>query len=117
VDRLTGDIWAGDVGQSAWEEVDKIVAGGNYGWDCKEGFADYEPVGCPSSGFQDPRAVYANPTQGEAVSGGYVYRGAALAELYGWYIFGDAYSGRIWALNTANNSDAVQITSTSSFIS
>ncbi len=97
-DRVTGDLWLGDVGQGDWEEVDRIVKGGNYGWDCYEGFVEYEPDGCPSSGFESPRAVY-DHNDGLAVTGGYVYRGSDLPELYGWYAYGDAYSGKIWAVD------------------
>jgi glucose/arabinose dehydrogenase len=107
-DRLSGDLWLADVGQSLWEEVEKIVKGGNYGWDCYEGFAVYEATGCPAGGFQFPRAVYGHAF-GCSVTGGYVYRGAALPELYGWYVYGDFCSGRIWAVNPADSSDPVQL--------
>ncbi|MDO8616463.1 MAG: PQQ-dependent sugar dehydrogenase [Dehalococcoidia bacterium] len=101
VDSLTGDLWLGDVGQNAWEEVDKVVAGGNYGWDCYEGLSPFELAGCPSGGFQMPRAVYGRG-DGQAVTGGYVYRGGALPELYGWYVYADFYSGKVWAVDTGS---------------
>lgn len=103
-DRLTGDLWAGDVGQDRWEEIDRIIRGGNYGWDCYEGFVKYEPDGCPQDGLQWPRAVYGHD-QGAAVTGGYVYRGPAMPELYGWYVYADAYSGNVWALDAAPGAD------------
>ncbi len=104
-DRLTGDLWAGDVGQDRWEEIDRIVRGGNYGWDCYEGFAKYEPDGCPEDGLEWPRAVYGHD-QGAAVTGGYVYRGSAMPELYGWYVYADAYSGNVWALDAAPGAES-----------
>jgi glucose/arabinose dehydrogenase len=113
VDSLTGDIWLGDVGQGEWEEVDHVTAGGNYGWDCYEGFEEFEfpgdPDQCTGKQFTQPRAVYGHDF-GQAVTGGFVYRGSAMPELYGWYVYGDFYSGRIWGVNTAGNSDPVQLT-------
>ena len=80
-DRLTGDTWIGDVGQGAWEEVDKAAIGGsggraaNYGWHIMEGNACYQPSsGCPMTGLQLPVAVYDHGA-GCAIIGGYVYRG------------------------------------------
>jgi glucose/arabinose dehydrogenase len=103
VDRLTGDVWLGDVGQGTWEEIDHVTIGGNYGWDCYEGFAQHEipgvPDQCSGKVFSPPRAVY-DHDQGIAVTGGFVYRGGALQELYGWYVYGDFYSGRIWGVDT-----------------
>lgn len=119
VDRNTGDIWAGDVGQSDWEELDKVTLGGNYGWRCYEGFDPYNLAGCSTDPgrYAFPRAVY--PTQGtdnQSVVGGYVYRGAAIPALYGHYVYADTYSGRIWAVNTADSSEPVQLLDTSEFI-
>jgi glucose/arabinose dehydrogenase len=102
-DRASGALWLGDVGQGSFEEVDLVVKGGNYGWDCLEGFSQYERAGCPGDGFQAPRAVYGTHDGGScAVTGGYVYRGGALPELAGSYIFADYCSGRIWALDSGN---------------
>ncbi len=102
-DRATGALWLGDVGQGSWEEVDVVLKGGNYGWDCYEGYVTYETDGCPAGGFQQPRAVYSTHEGGScAVTGGYVYRGSAMPELVGRYIFGDYCSGRIWALDSGN---------------
>jgi glucose/arabinose dehydrogenase len=112
-DRVTGDLWLADVGQAAWEEVEKITRGGNYGWDCYEGNVSYEPAGCttPPSPFIFPRAVY-DHTLGCSVTGGYVYRGTALQEIYGWYVYGDYCSGRIWAVNPADSSVPVLLVDT-----
>jgi len=104
-DRVTGTLWLGDVGQGSFEEVDLVVRGGNYGWDCYEGFAEFESNGCPGEGFQFPRAVYGTHDGGScAITGGYVYRGAALPELTGRYVFADYCSGKIWALDSGNPS-------------
>lgn len=124
-DSLTGDIWLGDVGQGTWEEVDKVEKGKNYGWDCYEGNATHELAGCPTPGaFAFPRAAYPNQASGlpgsagnQAVTGGFVYRGNDMPELYGWYIYGDFNSGRIWAANTADSSAPVLLTDTSHLIS
>jgi glucose/arabinose dehydrogenase len=100
-DRATGSLWAGDVGQNQFEEVDLVVGGGNYGWDCFEGFEVFES-GCSTEGVQFPRAVYSLGGEECAVTGGYVYRGSALPELVGRYVFADYCSGLIWALDSGN---------------
>ena len=101
-DPATGELWAGDVGQDAWEEVDRIVAGGNYGWNVTEGFHCYLPAeGCDGSGLIPPRIEYSHEF-GCAITGGFVYRGAAMPELAGWYVYGDYCSGRLWAVDTAS---------------
>ena len=102
-DRATGRLWAGDVGQVTWEEIDVIEAGKNYGWDCREGLHPYEPASersesCAQAGaMTDPVWAYGRE-QGISVTGGYVYRGRALPDLAGWYVYADYGSGRIWAL-------------------
>jgi glucose/arabinose dehydrogenase len=119
MDRQTGDIWLGDVGQGAWEEVDRVVAGGNYGWRCYEGFAEFDlSEGCSGdqSDYVLPRAAYGHGGGNQAITGGYVYRGNDMPELNGWYVYGDAYSGRIWAVNTADSSDPVLLMNTDEFI-
>jgi glucose/arabinose dehydrogenase len=101
-DRATNQLWLGDVGQNAWEEVDQIVKGGNYGWNCFEGFAVF-PTGstCASGCCQSPHAVYDHSGGSCAITGGYVYRGAAMPELSGRYIYGDYCSGKIWAIDSS----------------
>ena len=111
-DRQTGAMWAGDVGQNAWEEVDHIVSGGNYGWNIMEGLACYSPPsGCATSGLRLPRAVYGHD-EGCSVTGGYVYRGASMPELNGWYVYGDFCSGKIWAVNTVGSAAPVLLADT-----
>jgi uncharacterized repeat protein (TIGR03806 family) len=95
-DRGSGTLWAADVGQGAYEEVNTIQRGGNYGWDCREGAHNYETTGCPASGLIDPVAEYGR-SLGESITGGYVYRGSQASTLVGRYLFADFASGRIWA--------------------
>jgi glucose/arabinose dehydrogenase len=95
-DRETGDLWVGDVGQNAREEIDFQPAdsdgGENYGWNRLEGTEPY--TGSPPEGVVRP--VHDYPTgEGCAVTGGYVYRGAAVENLYGAYLFGDFCAGFI----------------------
>ena len=86
----------GDVGQNAWEEVNRVERGGNYGWRCREGMHDFNTSGC-GTGLVDPVTEYPHG-QGNSITGGLVYRGSVIPELEGRYVFGDYGSGRIWAL-------------------
>jgi uncharacterized repeat protein (TIGR03806 family) len=95
-DRVSGELWVGDVGQDTIEEVDRVVAGGNYGWRCFEGTQPYNSTCGPNAGSSlPPVAQYVHPT-GNSITGGYVYRGSAIPALSGRYVFGDFGSGRIW---------------------
>lgn len=99
-DRLTGELWAGDVGQNKYEEIDRIQLGGNYGWGVREGMHCYGTAAdCNLPGAIDPVVEY-DHTQGFSVTGGFVYRGAGIPELRGQYIFGDFGSGKIWSIPT-----------------
>lgn len=106
-DRQTGDLYAGDVGQNDIEEINLVTAGGNYGWNHKEGsfffdpngnesgfVTDVDPGGLPTD-LIDPVAEY-DHDEGLSVIGGYVYRGSQVATLSGLYIFGD------WSLDFAS---------------
>ncbi|OGR28733.1 MAG: hypothetical protein A2139_05380 [Desulfobacca sp. RBG_16_60_12] len=115
-DQATGQMWAADVGQNRWEEVDLIVAGGNYGWNIMEGLECFQTTTCDRSGLQLPRTVYGREG-GCSITGGYVYRGPSMPELNGWYVYGDFCSGKIWALKTADRSDPVLLTDTGLSIS
>jgi hypothetical protein len=101
-DRLTGDMYIGDVGQGSWEEIDFQPAAPvhplNYGWRCYEGDAPFNTSGClPQGNYDFPIATYANPNPGQrAVSGGYVYRGAPYLMMQGVYFYADNYTGEIW---------------------
>lgn len=102
-DRATGELWAGDVGQNDWEEIDIVRAGGNYGWNRLEGSACYPP-GSPCDPTGTVLPVWEYPLRGGpecAVVGGYVYRGRRIPELTGTYLFGDYCSGKVWGLRLA----------------
>jgi len=100
-DRVTGDLWIGDVGQSAWEEVDRQPAssggGENYGWNVREGSHPYT-AGGSAPGAVDPVFDYAHSDGGCVVTGGYVYRGEAIPDLAGIYVFADFCLGAIEGL-------------------
>ncbi len=97
-DRQTGEMWGGDVGQVSVEEVDKIDKGKNYGWPMFEGNACFKPAtNCDPTGLTAPAFAYPH-TEGTCVTGGYVYRGKALPDLIGKYVFGDYTTGRIYSL-------------------
>jgi glucose/arabinose dehydrogenase len=103
-DRLTGDLWIGDVGQARYEEIDRSVAGSgsgrgiNFGWRVMEGRHCYNPAtGCNRTGKMYPVVEYTH-SEGCAVTGGYVYRGKAVPSLYGRYVFADFCSGTIWSV-------------------
>jgi glucose/arabinose dehydrogenase len=95
-DGQTGDLWVGDVGQNAREEIDRVVLGGNYGWRCFEGtLATGLPCGSEPN-LLPPVAAYEHNGMSRSVTGGYVYRGNAVADLPGRYVFGDFITGQIW---------------------
>jgi glucose/arabinose dehydrogenase len=96
-DRESGDLWAGDVGQSSWEEIDVVIAGGDYGWNVREGAHCFEPPEDCITDSIDPVTEY-DRSLGASVTGGFVYRGSAVPELVGWYVFGDFISGRLFAV-------------------
>lgn len=103
-DRASGMLWVGDVGQNAWEEIDVISKGGNYGWRLFEGTHDYNnPGSLPASNFIAPLHEYSHD-QGQSITGGYVYRGSAVPDLRGRYIYADFVSSRVWALEYLNGS-------------
>ena len=107
VDPETNTLWTGDVGQNAWEEVDTVIAGGNYGWDCREGAHDFEGTssdacdGTTAEDFIDPIWEYAHEGGARSITGGYVYRGTELPELVGRYVYGDFITSEIWALDAS----------------
>ncbi len=100
-DRLTGDLYIGDVGQGAVEEVDVEAAGSpggrNYGWNVMEGAGCFNGAACSTAGLTLPVATY-DHSQGCSVTGGVVYRGTALPALQGIYFYGDFCGGRIRGL-------------------
>lgn len=99
-DPVTGRLWAADVGQDLWEEIDIIEKGKNYGWRIMEGNHCFNPPsGCDTAGLTMPIWEYGHDDQGGcSITGGYVYHGTKFPELYGKYLYADFCSGRIWAL-------------------
>ncbi len=105
----TRDLFVADVGQDSWEEIDIVTKGGNYGWNIREGLVCFDPKkprtppdDCPKVGANgepliDPVLAYKNgrkwgkdpEVKGISITGGYVYRGKALPQLTGKYVFGD----------------------------
>ena len=107
-DSETGDLWIGDVGQNAWEEIDFQSAnsqgGENYGWNCYEGFASFENSGCNDT-YADPVHTYENNGYPNdcSVTGGIVYRGSLYPNFDGHYVFGDYCTGKIFTLSDQGN--------------
>lgn len=99
-DRATGELWAGEVGQGLYEEIDILKAGGNYGWSVREGL---HPFGDRGTDVQpemtEPIWEY-HHSVGVSITGGVVYRGRAVPQLDGAYLYGDYVSNRIWACGT-----------------
>ncbi len=94
----SGRLWAADVGQNAWEEIDVVEGGGNYGWRCMEGLHRFRwESGCDSAVLAPPVWEYPRTGGNCSVTGGYVYRGS-IRDLAGAYVYGDYCSGRIWGL-------------------
>jgi glucose/arabinose dehydrogenase len=97
-------FFAADVGQSAKEEINLIVKGGNYGWKIKEGKDCYSPSSnCDVTGLIEPVLDYGRSAGDVSITGGYVYRGTEIKNLTGKYIYGDYASGRVWALELDGN--------------
>jgi quinoprotein glucose dehydrogenase len=103
-DRQTGQLWAADVGQDTWEEIDLIVSGGNYGWSLREGFHVFvpkkgkaHPDAETKQGLIDPIWEYHHDI-GKSITGGHVYRGSRVPELAGHYLYADYVTGKLWAL-------------------
>lgn len=109
-DRLTGDLWIGDVGQGSWEEVDfqdaDSTGGENYGWDCMEGMHVYTDTNgdfnanCSGLVFTDPIHEYDHGSGRCSITGGYVYRGSTYPALDGIYFIADYCSGSVWGIQS-----------------
>lgn len=104
-DRVTGDLFIGDVGQNLWEEVDFQPAsspgGENWGWRCYEANVTYNTTGCgPAGDYLFPILDYQHTSGNCSINGGYRYRGGLFSNLYGMYIYGDYCTGKIWGATT-----------------
>jgi glucose/arabinose dehydrogenase len=100
-DRETGKLWLADVGQDRVEEVDVVTRGGNYGWNAMEGAECFRPArDCSRDGKIPPVAQYFHD-EGISITGGFVYRGAAIPSLRGQYVFGDFGAGTVWTISAA----------------
>ena len=99
-DRSGGALWIADVGQDSWEEIDRISASANLGWRCREGAHSFNSSCGAGAGLTDPVAEYAHPL-GEAIIGGFVYRGGQFPDLRGRYVFGDEVTGLLFNIDAA----------------
>lgn len=106
IDAETGNVWVGDVGEKAWEEVDLVTSGGNYGWPTLEGHECLDPGCTVDPEYVMPVRSYPHTDTSETTGrasisavGGYVYRGTDIPSLSGKYIYADWGSGFVWALD------------------
>ena len=104
-DRSTGELWAADVGQNRIEEVDLLVRGGFYGWNTFEAGEEFDArrskLPTPPDAIA-PVASYSH-REGLSITGGYVYRGAAIPALQGWFVYSDFITKRAWACNKSGD--------------
>ena len=97
-DRKTGQLWAADVGQDFWEEINVIEPGKNYGWNLREAQHKFGLVGSEArSDLVDPIFEYDHEV-GKSITGGLVYRGTEVPDLQGYYLYADYVSGKVWGL-------------------
>jgi glucose/arabinose dehydrogenase len=125
VDPVTGALWAGDVGQNRWEEVNVVSAGANYGWSCKEGDDTYDSSRCGAGTLTAPTFAYCHPGEvvgctdaigGDSITGGHVYRGSWYSSVIaGRYLFGDFINGNLWVGVPGDFRRAGNVPSISSF--
>ena len=106
-DRKTGHLWAADVGQNLWEEINIVVKGGNYGWNLREGGHSFGKNGSgPKDNLIDPVWEYDHAV-GRSITGGHVYRGKKLPGLNGAYMYADYITGKVYALKYDESSKKV----------
>ena len=99
-------LWFADVGQDKWEEVNRGVAGGNYGWNVMEATHCFEARTCDSAAFVPPVAEYGRDL-GQSVTGGVVYRGPSVPALDGRYVYADFASGNVWVVPSEGGAAAL----------
>ncbi|MBK8976018.1 MAG: PQQ-dependent sugar dehydrogenase [Planctomycetes bacterium] len=108
-DRETGELWCGDVGQNLWEEVGRVVRGGNHGWPLMEGLHAFPP---DAERPAELRAKLVMPlteyprSEGISVTGGHVYRGRAIPALVGRFVYGDFATRKVWAAKAGTDGSA-----------
>ncbi len=111
-DRQTGNLWIGDVGETLREEINLAPAGHgglNFGWARYEGTRCFRANDCSTEGLTMPVAEFDHGDGASAVVGGYVYRGTALPVLVGRYLYGDIYSGEVWAIDSEDPHEAARL--------
>ncbi|MBK8174070.1 MAG: PQQ-dependent sugar dehydrogenase [Rhodospirillales bacterium] len=108
IDRKTGEIWEGDVGQDTREEINHVVKGGNYGWPIYEGSVCRQKS-CNPAGLTPPTYEFVTRENGAAVIGGAVYRGSDIPALDGVYIFGAVFSASIAGLDPASSYGRIEV--------
>jgi glucose/arabinose dehydrogenase len=108
-------LYFADVGQDDWEEVNRGVKGGNYGWNVMEGMHCFKNAGCSSKDMIPPLAEYGHG-EGRSVTGGVVYRGPSIPVLDGRYVYADFVTGVLWALPVGGG-DAVKVADTELLVS
>lgn len=97
-DRDTGQLWTADVGEDLWESVHLVRRGGNYGWSVQEGGHPFRPERATGPTPIEPPIVAHDHSEARSITGGFVYRGAALPQLKGHYVYGDYDTGKVWML-------------------
>lgn len=108
-DVKTGSLWVADVGQYKWEEINRVVRGGNYGWRIMEGAHCFHPsTACRNSLFSLPLYEYFHDKGRCSITGGYMYRGQSISSLAGTYVYGDFCSGEIFALQNSPKDQPLQ---------
>ena len=106
-DRNNGDLWVGEVGQNSWESIFLVKRGGNYGWSVKEGFQWFRPKRPRGPAPLSPPVVAHSHGEARSMTGGFVYYGSRLEDLYGAYIYADWETGKIWALRYDRGAEKV----------
>lgn len=108
-DRMTGELWVADVGQYAWEEVNRVQAGRNYGWPITEGKHCFNTTSCNTAGLTAPVFEY-DHNAGCSITGGFVYRGSAIPALQGKYVYGDFCAQGVYSTTLNGSSQREQLT-------